>query len=374
MKRTLVCAVAAALLLATPAADAQTAERGTTTLALTGAGAKALTRAGVTVRATKPARRTRTWVAFPVARGSIGASAWLEHDGAITFRRRGRSVRFADLRVTTRGAVTRLSAQAPGGRLTLVTARRRTTLDRTRGTAALRATRATLSVKAARLLGRRLGLRTVRRAIGTLTIQAALGAGEGTPSNKPITSEPPVLRRPGTAGAVGAAAMTWHVRESFIRYIAQAEGTSAKDGARGGAPRKAQDGLGDPMVYDYAFTPLPERSWFDPVSSTAGLYFRGTVNFRYEERGIDIDVSDPEVELTGSRPRVIFRFPKSGNKRTVLLDLDLRAASADVAPDGTATYRRIPARVAPEAVETVFAGMYQAGTAFGSVTVSFKAG
>jgi hypothetical protein len=177
-----------------------------------------------------------------------------------------------------------------------------------------------------------------------------------------------VKSRPATARTVTGATITWHVRDSFIRYMAAGEGTSASRGATAAAPE------GDPpLVYAFQF-PFAE-GWCDPVSGAARIAFTGTVAFRYSEHEIDLVVNDPEVELDGPASRVIFRMTGSGdtdgaNKRAVVETLDVSKAAA-TANGNAFSYVRIPGAVPPGAASSVFAGYYLPGDPFGWVSISF---
>ena len=158
------------------------------------------------------------------------------------------------------------------------------------------------------------------------------------------------------------------MRDSFIRYMAAGEGTSASRGATAAAPE------GDPpLVYAFQF-PFAE-GWCDPVSGAARIAFSGTVAFRYAEHEIDLVVNDPEVELDGPASRVIFRMTGSGdtdggNRRGVVETLDV-SKSAAAANGNRFSYERIPGAVPPGAASSVFAGYYLPGDPFGWVSISF---
>ena len=135
---------------------------------------------------------------------------------------------------------------------------------------------------------------------------------------------------------------------------------------------------GEAGPYPYRFTYQPVRGWWDSASRTAALYYAGNVNFRFYAHGIDIDVKDPEIELNGAASRAIFRrngrrSTPYGNRRGVLVDL---APTTTVAPrcvtaGRTVTCGDIPATVPADAGQSVFAGFYQPGEAFGDISVSF---
>jgi len=411
MKTRLTAALAAALVVAAAASPAAAQERGSAVLTLD---RSALADHGVRAAAARPATLRGARVTLPVSRGVLGArSGSLEHGGGLVLRRGARRVGIAELRTVASGSRATLTARVRGRRLTLATlSGPRARVDRGAGTLALPAARVTLTRRAAATLRRALGLRRLPRRIGTLRVAAALrgrttaagesesGSGGGgggatpgapgsssgggpapgqTPTNQPMGDEPPVLARPASAVPVTATTITWHPRESWIRYLATSalapsHGTTARDGATEGETTMGDDGRSAPLVYDFFYTGLPDRSWHDPASGASALYFRGTVNFRHVEHGIDLDAKDAEIELNGSASRAIFRFAgregtPADNKRAVLLELDL-AAVTPTRSGTTTTWSRIPARVARGAESTVFGGMYAPGSPWGWVTVS----
>lgn len=212
------------------------------------------------------------------------------------------------------------------------------------------------------------------------------GAQKSTACPLPASTGPasegaaPVAARPGGAVDVTGASLQWHVRESFIRYIASGEGTSAVDGATADPPALLP-GSSTALSYDFRF---PFASgWLDtgadpgnPADDRAALYFDGGLRFRYAAHGIDLLAAKPELELAGGSSRAIFGVSENGGaaQRQVLVNLDLSRAGAVTQSGGSFTYDRVPAAIPSGTASSTFAGFYAPGTDFGCFTVSFSAG
>jgi hypothetical protein len=383
-----VATVALALLVAFAAPPAgATAARGTTTIDLDGGAVRALRAQGATITAGRPARIVRSQLRLPVRDGFVGSTATINFDGSLTLRHGKRSLRIERLQARL-GRSVRIAATVRGARLTLFTAGRRSSLDAAVGTASLRnaplkMTRAAATVVKRALKLRRLPVGGVGRAtvdaVVTATAKAPATSGQpGSPSappqSAPITDELPLLARPASAVDVTSATVTWHVRDSWVRYISAGSGSSPIGSAIAGAaippeqhPCSDSPGSAPPLVYSYT---LPfVRGWHDAASGRTALYSSGGVRFLFPAHGIDLEVNDLEIELNGSASRVIARFDgrqstNPGNKRAVLVDL----ANAGPAPGQTATVRgTLPTSGSLD----VFAGFYPAHAGFGCVTVSY---
>jgi hypothetical protein len=331
--------IAAAALLALPSA----ANAGTATLKLPAS----LKKRGIAVAVQSPATLRGRTVTFPLDEAAAG-SLVLQARGALRLRAGGRSVTLGAPQFVGSARVTALL----GGQRTTVWTRS--------------GTRAKLAPTAARTIARRLRVK-VPRSFGTLRAAPTYTAAavpcrptiaSGT-APEPGSGEPPVKARPAGAIAITSATVTWHVRESFVRYIASGEGTSVSGGAAGGSA------TGDPpLVYDFQFPHT--GGWCDPATGAAQITFGGTVRFSYSDHDIDLRASDPEVELDGPASRVIFSI----GRRTVVETLDVSKATVRV--DGTTfTYDRIPAAIPPGAADSVFSGYYLPGEPFGWVSITF---
>ena len=335
---------------------------------------------GVSVRTTGKATRSGRKLTLPLASGDAKA---LRASGALQLRANQRRLTLGSPRLEL-GSNPRVTALIGGRRATLLTLA--VAPNRSASGVSLQRTGATLSATAARTIERRLRVKRLPRAFATVAASASFSGGASTPQPTgpadgpcrtptaggtpppPGTGEPPVKARPATARAITGATVTWHVRDSFIRYMAAGEGTSASRGATPAAPEGEP-----PLVYAFHF-PFAE-GWCDPVTGAARVAFTGTVRFRYSDHEIDLVVNDPEVELDGPASRVIFRMTGSGdtaggNKRAVVETLDVSKASA-TANGNAFAYERIPGAVPPGAASSVFAGYYLPGDPFGWVSISF---
>ena len=183
---------------------------------------------------------------------------------------------------------------------------------------------------------------------------------------------PKVPKKPAGAAPIVRAELTWHVRESFVRYLAAGEGARATGATKPGAAVTTPE-TDVPLVYDFSFA-RRAGGWRDPDTGRARVLGRGGVLFSYAGHGIRLTASDPEVELRGASSRVVFKVRDGAGKavRTVLFKLDLaKAVSSSVSADGrTFRYEQVPGVVPGGTAATVFNGFYQPGEPFGWVTVS----
>lgn len=377
--------VAAGLAVGATASSASAADYGAGSLSLT-AGTKSLKGQGVRWSASSPAKTLSggSRVVLPVESGTVAATATLGLKGTVRLSKGSRKVTLAALQLRL-GKASSVTAQVNGGqrrtigRLTVPSSRVK--LDRTAATASTSNARLTLTASTAKLVRSRLKLRHVpTRAIATV---AVTGHVKGAPAPvcaaaycaTGLGAEPPVAKRPSGAVDVRSATVTWHVLDSFIRYVASGEGTTISGGATNG-PRQVLPGSSSAFVYSFGF---PFTSgWYDASSGTSATTFRGKVAFRFKAHTINMSAADPEVEINGSKSRVIFRMDGKdgtafGGSRGVLIDLDLsKAESKTVSADGkTQTYNRVPGTVPSNAGSSVFAGFYAPGQGFGAITLSF---
>jgi len=234
---------------------------------------------------------------------------------------------------------------------------------------------------------RRLAVSVKRKASAGGDGDGARGGGPKAPTGPvagPILNEPPLLARPATAVDVSAVEVSWHPRDSWVRYassgVAPGDGILTSNGALGidstASPCPDRPSSSDaqlPYTIDFA----PRASWYDAVSGSAGIYGQGSVAFRWRAHGIDLTASDPEIEIAGAASRAIFRFSGSGgtpypNQRAALVSLN--TAGQPVVSNGgkTFTYSLMRGTLTPDGVN-VFAGFYTPpdNDEFGCVSVAF---
>lgn len=406
--RNVIAALAVVALTPTAAAQAQTVDRGSTTFELSKAGANALKKAGVTVAVGRPARRVSTATVFPVSRGILSGTRYLEHDGTLSFSRRSggrtRKVTFRALRTTLSSTRAAVSGEVGGKRVSLLSlSARKPLVSSADGTVRLAATKATLTLRAATLVRAGLKLRTLSRALGTVSVNAALrgrtsttspsstpgtttpgtttpgtstpAPGGGTPSNTKVFVEPPLLAKPADASAVGApTSFDFAVRPSWLEYLAGGDGESDGTVVGDGATESGASGAGD-WNRNFQF-PHAGPSWATPANA-AGLYFGGSLRFTFPQHQIEILLKNPEIELNGAASRLIFRVDgsaitaQSRGKRAALFNLNLAGVTdSDLSPF-TTTYANVPVTVTADAADGVFGGMYEPGSDYGTMTVSF---
>jgi hypothetical protein len=408
-------ATAAAVAVAVAVAPSQAlAAAGSTTLALNGPVAQSLRDNGVRIAALKPASGQGQRVKLPVRSGLAGATTTLlSHGGGITMESsRGETLRLTKLRLLL-GKRSRITAGLGSESIDLfrISGGKRK-VDPDAGSVDLKGLRLKLTGAATRAITKRLDLPQDRQGrpngrrrpagkeaqdFGTLSSRVtgliASGAGPGTqhagqkeqsgcplPSGAgPAPQEPlPVAARPPGATDIAGATIDWHVRESFIRYIATGEGTSVSGGATAGPP-VLLSGASVPLSYDFRF---PFASgWHDnganpadPADDTAAIYGGGALRFLYSGHGIDLTTASPEIEINGGASRAIFTVTEgSGSpQRQVLVNLDLSRAGAIAVTGNTHTYERVPGAIPAGTATSVFGGFYAPGTEFGCFTLSYS--
>jgi hypothetical protein len=394
IRRSVLCTcIVGAIALPAGASAATPAGSGTSVLTLQTA---ALGVQGITTSAVAPAKAKGSKFTFPVATATVGKAATLGHRGGLRLRAGTRSVTLSapQMRLAKDSRLTAKIGEATVTVFTVDGAKRK--LNATAGTVALRGATVRLTVAGAAALRRALHLRRLAPGVlGTLTVDAKRstttttgtgGPATGTPTTTTpgttpgggttlpgtgalVPSGPAPLARPATAVDVSAAAITWHVRDSFIQYINSGEGTATAGGATADPPA-VRPGSSVPLVYDFHF-PFKE-GWYDPVSKMARIAYTGTVTFNYQGHGIKLTATDPEIEIAGTASRAIFVTANTGTaaKRGVLIKLDPAAAATVHSPDGTShAYSQIPGSIPADAGASVFAGYYVGGAEFGWVDV-----
>lgn len=402
--------VAALASLAAVAPSSAAAAGGATTLNLNGPAAEVLRDAGIRIAPLGAAKGGPRQVVLPVRAGLAGTkTTLLRLRGGISLRAGGDKLRLTDL-VLSLGGRSLVSAKAGGKRIDLfrVLAGGKRSVDPVAGAATLGDLGLKLTGAAANLIAARFDagpsaakLRSTRfaklsaTATGllasggdkkgdqTATPGATAGAGGcPLPSGAGPAPEDPLPPAPGPpAGAAGVSGATldWHVRESFIRYIATGEGTSAIEGATADPP-VLLPGASAALSYDFNF-PFSGSSWHhegaDPGSTaddSAAIRFGGALRFLYSGHGIDLRAAQPEIEIAGAASRAIFSVSEDGDpgQRQVLVNLDLGRAAAIGRSGNAITYERIPAAIPAGTASSVFAGFYSPGTDFGCFTLSYS--
>jgi hypothetical protein len=263
------------------------------------------------------------------------------------------------------------------------------------GTGALQRLAGRVAKVRVRVVLRADGSKDVRRLRSSLRRKASAGeTGTGGPKSGgpkaggpvagPIVSEPPLLARPATAVDVSAVKVSWHPRDSWVRYassgVAAGDGILTSNGAVGinstssPCPDRPSDSDAQlPYTIDFAAKP----SWYDPVSGAAGIYGQGSVAFKWKAHTIDLTASDPEIEIAGPASRAIFRFSGSGgtpypNQRAALVGLDTVGKPSVSNGGKTLTYSLMRGTLTADGVN-VFAGFYTPpeNDEFGCVSVAF---
>lgn len=380
---------------------------GATRLTLDGPAANALRSQSIAIAPVKPASGGARKIVLPVAAGLAGATTTLvRHRGGIELSGPRGSAILGKLRLLL-GKRSLLEAKLGGEEVELfkVLGGARD-VDAANGSVRFDRLRLKLTPAGAKALAAKLGLRSLpARRFGTFSTRlTGLAQGDGgkagsglanggsggggaqTSGTCPLPSSagpandgaPPAAVRPPGAVDVTGATIAWHVRESFIRYIATGEGTAPTGGATADPPALLP-GASAALSYDFRF-PFA-GGWLDsgadpasPIDDRAALGFSGGLRFLYSGHGIDLLASNPEVELNGAASRAIFAVAENGGaaQRQVLVNLDLSRAGSITQTGNSYVYDRVPGTVPAGTAASTFAGFYAPGTDFGCFTVSFS--
>ena len=214
--------------------------------------------------------------------------------------------------------------------------------------------------------------------LGRVRASAAITFAEA-PKQGALGNEPPLLARPAGAIDVSAAAVTWHVRDSWIRYANTQMAPEVSEGAGADAPIQESNhpcpnspaGTNPTLVYSYEF-PF-SNGWYDSATGTTALYGSGGVRFSYPSHGIDLTMRNPEIELAGAVSRAIFRLRGSAYQdvRAPVMDLALSDPPVE-SPPGTFTYAAPVRGALSSDGQSVFAGFYSPpNNGFGCFSISF---
>jgi Htaa len=385
-----------ALALAAPASAGAAEPTGNTTLALLKGKARLLAKQGIAFGGVGGAETVGRETRLQISGGTIGdAAAKLNYEGALrlaTGKGKDRRVIRLDALQAELGADSTLSARLNGGkRRTVFDLKHRASglsIDASKGLAQLHGAKLVWRRSAARALSRRLGVSIPRGRLGGVRVSAAtitLGNDVVTPKSGPLGDEPPLLQRPASAVDVTGGSLTWHVRDSWIRYVNTGASPETLDGASAEAPIEENShpcsdrpaGTNPTLVYSYSF-PFA-NGWYDAASGTAALYYGGGIRFTYPSRGIDLATRNPEIEINGDDSRAIFRLRGAGetpypDRRAPLLDLASAEPPSESSPSGFGFPAPLRGKLTADG-QNVFAGFYPPpNDGFGCVSASFTTG
>ena len=387
---TLVALLALLAIALCPAAQAAAEPVGSASLVVSAGKWRALDKRGIELGGTGAAdsegRRTR----LQVSGGTIATgSAQLSTGGALQLSagkgRDRRTVKLTGLRVDL-GANSTLSAKLGKKSRVLFDLQASTggpQIDPARGAAQLRGAKLVWRAGTARALSKRLGAKVPRGKFGKFEIVVATVLTDNPPQSGPISDEPPLLARPASAVDVTTATLSWHVRDSWIRYLNTQEAPQAFDGATAKAPIQESNhpcpnnpsDTNPTLVYSYDY-PFA-NGWYDPVSRTAALYYGGGVRFSFPSHGIDVAARNPEIEINGNASRAIFRLRGAGqtpypDKRAGLLSLPSVAPEPLGSPNTFGFAAPLRGTLTSDG-QAVFAGFYPPpNDGFGCFSVSFS--
>ncbi len=348
----LLVALALAPALAAPAAAGAAGPTGGTTLVLAKAKARLLDQRGVSFTGVGDADTTGRETRLQISGGTIDtAGGRLSHSGALRFAggagRARRVVRLAAPRLELTPQRSLLSARLAGKRRVVFDLELKPgalSIDPGKRSLQVRKALLTWNRAARRAIAKRLGARLPRGGLGSLRARAATLGGEAEEGGSP-SSEPPLLARPAGAIDVSGATLTWHIRDSWIRYSNSEVAPLAIEGATAqpAIPESSHPCPDRPaetaptLVYSYSF---PFASgWHDPPTGTTALYQSGGIRFDYPSRGIDLTMRNPEIEINGPASRAILRLRHGAGPDPRVAFLSLAATAPPVeGPAGTFVY------------------------------------
>lgn len=371
----LLISFAVAFGLAAPAGAATVS--GPTTFTFTGSAFK---KYKIDVRTTGGKRETDGSTRHVVATRSAAfgsKTTKVRHKGIITLRRKAagktRKIVISGIELRLRSKNSQVRARVGGKRMTFLDLDLRKsefTADRKAKRVKLDFAGGKLTKPAASRIRKALRLKSLPRrsfaVIGTTASPGGLGApGTGAPATPAPT---PVVKPPTAAGVTTMAPLRWHVRESFINYMAAGQGTTVSGGA---TPGPAGPGG---MVYDYDFAPAA-GSWFDPATGRGVFHYQGTILFSYKGHGIHATISNPEVHINGASSVMVADTTGSGEpaptRRTFGTVTLAPGSTAGTAPPRYA-FSNMLVEVTEEVNAAVFSGFYPPDdNDFGTLALSF---
>lgn len=380
-------AIAVLLFLASPskssAADATAGD--TVTIPLGGKG-KGLRVKGARVTAVKPAKIRGASVVVPVSAVTVP----LLNEGTLLLRG-GFIVKSGKRKVTVQGLLLTLRAgkitatgKIGSRRVTIFTGSSAGSLiDAATTSVTAVSSKLSLTPAGAKQLNKALRSRGFKRTVlGKLSgaakamPQTSTPPGGGTPSSDFNWTEPPVLTQPvGSVPATSSPLTVWP-RVSFINYLRQGGGgaTSEVPASDGSAINPIDHICPDdaPAAAGVFSFNMPFSSgWWHAASNTGAFYFSGTIRFTYPDHGINIAITNAEVEFNGASSRVIYKISDPDNpagKRGDLVTLP-GLASTNPVPGGMAEYEADVSTVGNQAL----GGLYTIGSPFGCIEMNFSA-
>jgi hypothetical protein len=394
----LLALIAVLLLTPAPGQAATATSKGQATLALSGAAGKALRSAGVKTTVRSGAAPKKTTLTLPVAVSVVSGGGIVGLKGTVAFAHGKRTAVFSGLRLSV-SAKRKLSISASfaGDRVTLLTGTaplKGFLLNQTYSLAAFSQAVVKLAPATAKALRTQLKLkRSPTGTLGTLALTAPPAPVVPIVSTPTTTAPAPVV--PGsTVRPVTSASITWHPRDSFIRYLADGEGTTVAGNATADPATTGCTAPGtvdsSPLQRNFHFTFV--NGTYDTATGTASLQFSGTVNAKYSAHGIDLDFSNPLIQLGPGQPQLGFQFngrldTPASSALSSLANLTQSpplaavcstdpppTTSANPTVNGTTySYERMHA-ILNDAGSTVLHGYLPSGAEFGWLTTTFTTG
>lgn len=331
-----IAVVAGALALGPPAAAEVKLAGGTTTLTLSSAAAKALSRGGVKVKPIRPAT-TKAGIAFPITGGSIDpatAAGTIESSGGLRFKLRGRRVTFKNF-VARIGQSSSLTAKARKSRARIFKLNTRgAKVSRSQLATNVSGIAASLTAKGARLLNSGLGVKVFKR-----------GQRVGSVS---VAAEPAELELDGVATTLSLASGAVATLNSF--GVQAAPVSPATSGSSG-------------LSFPITGGKVDAKTLAGQIQQSGGISLTmGSIFVEFKDFQINIDDSPDLTAMVGS-------------SRIPILSLDASKATQQVS-DRTVTLGQIGVTLTTEAAQllnqTFGTNVVTAGLALGTMSVEAR--
>lgn len=382
-------AIAVLLFLAWPgkASAAEATAGDTVTIPLGGKG-KGLRAKGARVTPVSPATIRGATVVLPVSTITVPLlnEGTLVLRGGFVVKSGKRKVTVQGLLLTLRGGKVTATGKVGSRRVTIFTGSSAGSLiDAATTSVTAISSKLSLTPAGAKQLNKALRSRAFKRAaLGRLSGTAkakpqsstAPPPGGGTPNSDFNWTEPPVLSQPSGAVPATSSPLTVWPRVSFINYLRMGGGGANSEGpASDGSAINPIDHIcpddAPASAGVFSFNMPFSSGWWHAASNTGAFYFSGTIRFTYPDHGINIAITDAEVEFNGASSRVIYKISDPDNlagKRGDLVTLP-GLASTNPVPGVLAEYEADVSTVGNQAL----GGLYTIGSPFGCIEMNFSA-
>ncbi len=308
--------------------------------------------------------------------------------GGVKLKAKKRTATLKGLFVQIRSNSVTITAKAGRKRITLITGKldAPAQFDFARISASFSARKASLTAGAAKYLRKKLKhfkprSRTLGKIAGGVFVTAPPQTGAVTPpataySCLPVAGPSTDPSRPSTASDLSCGYLVLNTRDSWTKYIelntpiAPASGLPAIDGKDHVCPDSGTAGFVDA----YSFSLPVQSGWWDAPSGTGYLVAAGGVHYHSDERGIDVTITNLEVNFSGGSSIVHATTTNSSDptpKRIAFATFNAAAPMAGAAPGPGVALSRLKLTLTDEALGGLFGWMYSSGSGFGCIDTGF---